>query len=267
MAEKKRKGLPVKGACLMLFFVLALALTGCRPGGEDAPVAAASTATPAPVQRPEGTVWALEGECSFPDEKEPVYHFTYRYPQIAGESYAALMVNDTYQMALDEMVQLVLPMFANEPSMRFDGRNEVTHDFEVTCNNGRFLSVLMKKSQSRGEEGVFRSLESLTFDMSGEYAGESLTLRGVVMVGDSTDQLAAALTPVLYQEFLRLQQAGVCRKDADRETFELEFSPAIHFYADEGGRVVFYFPPVLLAEPSFDVPTFPYTPAELESLL
>ena len=223
--------------------------------------------TAMPENLPDGTVTRNEGEAFFPSEKDWVYHFTYAYPHVAGDSYAALMVNDTYQMALDEMVQLVLPMFANEPTMRYDGKNEVSHDFEVKCNNGRFLSVLQKKSQTRGEEGTFLSLESLTFDMAGEYLGESLTLRGVVMVGDSTDQISSAVLPHIYADFVLLQEQGICKRDVDRETFEMEFSPAIHFYADEEGNAVFYLPPSLMETPSFQTHVFVYSPEELEKLL
>lgn len=223
--------------------------------------------TAMPENLPDGTVTRNDGEAFFPSEKDWVYHFTYAYPHVAGDSYAALMVNDTYQMALDEMVQLVLPMFANEPAMRYDGKNEVIHDFEVKCNNGRFLSILQKKSQTRGEEGMFLSLESLTFDMSGEYQGESLTLRGVVMVGESTDQIAAALMPHIYEEFVKLQEKGICKQDVDRELFEIEFSPAIHFYADENGNAVFYLPPSLMETPSFQTHVFIYSPEEIEKLL
>lgn len=223
--------------------------------------------TAMPENLPDGTVIRNEGEAFFPSEKDWVYHFTYAYPHVAGDSYAALMVNDTYQMALDEMVQLVLPMFANEPAMRYDGKNEVIHDFVVKCNNGRFLSILQKKSQTRGDEGTFLSLESLTFDMSGEYQGESLTLRGVVMVGESTDQIAAALMPHIYEEFVKLQEKGICKQGANRETFEIEFSPAIHFYADENGNAVFYLPPSLMETPSFQTHVFVYSPEEIEKLL
>lgn len=254
---------------LALVLLLLLGLGAYRQSGEQEtqPVPQAPEGPSLSAQASEGEIWQLEGEMYFPDEENWVYHFTYAYPQLGGESYAALTVNETYQMALDEMIQLVLPMFANAPDMRFDGKNEVHHTFDVKCNNERFLSILQKKSQTRGDEGTFLSLESLTFDMGGEYLGESLTLRGVVMVGDSTDQIAAAVLPEIYREFQALQTQGICRPDVDRETFEIEFSPAIHFYADEEGRAVFYLPPVLMAQPSLDTPVFPYTPQELEALL
>ncbi|MBE5787019.1 MAG: hypothetical protein E7324_05710 [Clostridiales bacterium] len=215
----------------------------------------------------EAVVGRNEGEAYFPSEKNWTYHFTYAYPRLSGEDYASAAVNDTYQMALDEMLQLVLPMFSHEESMIFDGKNEVIHDFTVTCNNGRFLSILQSRSQTMGEGKINLALEGLVFDMAGEYLGETLTLRGLVMVGDSSGQIGEAVSAVLYKEFVRLQGEGVCRADIDEEIFHLEFDPTRDFYADEAGNAVFFFPPVLLETLSFDVPTFTYTPQELEALL
>lgn len=235
----------------LLMMLLALSLL--------APCALGEAAAPA-VER-------LEGEMYFPSESDWTYHFTYAYPHLTGEDYASLAVNDTYEMALDEMLQLVLPMFANEPEMRFDGKNEVIHDFEVTCNNGRFLSIVQQRSQTMGEEGINLSLEPLVFDMAGEYLGETLTLRGLVMVGESSAQISQAVSPVLYAEFCKLQEQGVCRADVDEEQFFLDFSPTRDFYADDAGNAVFFFQPALLSQPSFDVPTFTFTPAQLAGLL
>ncbi len=267
LADKKKFLLPVLIFLLGIGILFAVAVFLPKEGTPAAAPAPTPAPTQEPVQAQDGAVLRNTGEAYFPEEKNWVYHFTYAYPRVAGDSYGALMVNDTYQMALDEMLQLVLPMFANEESMRYDGKNEVNHDFEVKCNDGRFLSILQKKSQTQGEAGAFLSLEALTFDMSGEYIGESLTLRGVVMVGDSTDQIAEAVLPEIYEKFRELQQQGVCRQDVDREEFELEFSPAVHFYADGAGRAVFFLPPTLMAEKTFDVPLFPYTPEELAALL
>ena len=237
------------------------------------------------------TVERTEGEAYFPNEQKWVYHFTYAYPHVAGEDYTAALINDTYQMALDEMTHLVLPMFANAADMRFDGRNEVNHDFEVTCNDGRLLSILLRRSQTMGAEGVRYSLEPLTFDVSGVFAGETLTLRGVVLVqagvdpeeleevlpqdypgfaalidGSST-MLGEALLPVLYREFTALQTAGTIAPQWTEEDFTLEFSPTRDFYANDRGEIVFFFPPQLMTEPSLDAPAFAFTPAQLEALL
>ena len=208
-----------------------------------------------------------EGEAYFPSEKDWTYHFTYAYPLLTGDDYASAAINDTYQMALDEMMQLVLPMFAHEEDMLFDGKNEVNHDFVVTCNNGVFLSILQKRSQTKGEEGVQYTLEAQVFDVAGEYIGETLTLRGVVMVGDSSAQISDAVTPVLYEEFKKLQQQGICREEVTENEFLWEFAATRDYYADENGNAVFFFSPMLLSEPSFDVPTFVFTPDELWELV
>lgn len=215
----------------------------------------------------EMTVERNEGEAYFPSPENWTYHFTYAYPQLTGEDYASALINDTYQMALDEMLHLVLPMFAHEEEMLYDGKNEVAHDFIITCNNGRFLSILQHRSQTRGEEGLLLTMESQVFDIAGEYQGETLTLRGLVMVGESSAQIGDAVSPILYEEFKKLQAAGICKSELTEDDFLWEFMPTQHFYADEQGNAVFYFPPVLLAEPSFDVPLFPYTPEELQALL
>ncbi len=237
------------------------------------------------------TVERREGEQYYPSEKNWVYHFTYAYPHVAGDDYTAALINDTYEMALDEWAKLVLPMFANSPDMRYDGKNEVTHDYTIMCNNGKVLSILQTRIPTRGEDGPLYALAPLTFDVGGMYAGETLTLRGVTLIqagvdgsmledvepelypeiahiiDGSSDEMAEALLPILYEEFLGLQEKGVIAAHWTREAFEDEFSPAQDFYTDDQGRIVFFFQPTLLFAPSFDVPVFPFTPAELDAIL
>ena len=143
--------------------------------------------------QPAGTVERMAGEQYFPDKENWVYHFTYAYPYVLGDDIGNAMIRDTYQMALDEWLGLTLPMFANSPQEYYDGKNEVVHDFKVMCNNDDYLSILQSRSQTRGEQGTKMTLEALTFARRGEYVGESLTLRGVVMVGDSSEQIADAV--------------------------------------------------------------------------
>ena len=238
------------------------------------------------------TVEREEGEAYFPDEKNWVYHFTYAYPKLKGEDYTAALINDAYETALSEMKQLVLPMFANAPDMRYDGKNEVTHDFEVTCNNGRVLSILERRMQTRGQESPVYTLDPSTFDVSGSFAGETLTLRGTALIlagvdpagledeehpetdspwapiaASSSALMARALLPVLYEEFKALQETGEISPALTYEDFEGAFSPAQHFYADDQNRLVFFFPPMLLSEPSFQVPVFPFALEEVAALL
>ena len=236
------------------------------------------------------TVERNEGEMFFPDEKNWVYHFTYAYPKIIGDDYTAALINDTYQMALDEMNNLVLPMFANTPDMRFDGKNEVKHDFTVACNNDKLLSIVQFRSQSMGDEMVW-SLEPLTFDVSGMYAGETLTLRGVILIQagvdpehledvraedypdiariirGSSDSISEALLPALYDLF-RAHPNLSDSKMPSLEDFEIEFSPARDFAAyKEGDFIAFYYPPMLAPEAYRNSTMVLLSPTEIEAIL
>lgn len=286
MAEKK-------AFFFALLLGLALICAGCAPREAPAPTAepaAEQTPVPEPVSVSAGgrQVIRREGEAYYPSEGEKRYHFVYAYPLVLGEDYAAAAVNDTYQMALDEMMHLMLPMLANEEEGPAEAMYEVRHDFFVTCNNDRVLSIVQRRSQRMGDEETL-SLDPLVFDVSGEYTGEPLTLRGCILAGlsgekaedmtaeqypqaakilaGSSDLIAEAVAEQLYPAFLTMQQEGTARADVSREDFEWEFAPAASFYVNAEGNVVFFFPPALLTAPSFDVPVFPYTAAEIEALL
>ena len=296
---KRKWLLPALAVAIVVVAVLGVLWLNKDKGKEQAPPPSETpleTEAPKALSRasgPEGPITVLrkEGERFFPEEGNWVYHFSYAYPFLEGEDYTSALINDTYQMALDEMAQLVIPMFANAEDMRFDGKNEVNHDFTVACNNGKVLSILQTKSQTMGAEGVRYSLEAQTFDVDGMYAGETLTLRGValiqagvnaeelddVMASDypafariingSSDEMALALLPVLYQEFQRMQGEGTVKADCDYAEFQMEFSPARDFYTDQEGNLVFFFPPTLMAEPGLNPPCCPLTPAAINDLL
>ncbi len=210
----------------------------------------------------------LTGEEYYPSADEWTYHYIYSYPQLDapdGDA-AALRINETLRMVLDEMRLLALPMFAASPEMTADGAVTVREEGRVMCSNRRFFSVLTVKSEQR-ERGTDWSLESDTFDVGGDYPGETLTLRGVVMVGESSEQIASAVMPVLYASFRELQEAGVCRREVTEAEFCDAVIPTLDFYADENGNAVFYFQPSLMCVPGADVPAFTFTPAELEELV
>ncbi|MBR6705725.1 MAG: hypothetical protein IKI84_03470 [Clostridia bacterium] len=214
------------------------------------------------------TVESLSGEDWYPSADDWTYHYIYSCPRIVcgDDDPVGLLINDTLQMILDEMRLLALPMFAESPEMTASGPVTVTEEGHVMCNNGRFFSVLTVKCEEKGS-GKTWSLESDTFDVSGDYPGETLTLRGVVMVGESSEQISSAVLPVLYEAFVELQAEGVCLPGIGWEEFCENVIPTLDFYADENGSAVFYFQPSLLCEPGEDVPVFTFTPAELEALV
>lgn len=223
------------------------------------------------VAKPEESFWEeaapMTGEAYFPSEENWTYHYTYRYPELAGDGNAAILVNEAYRNALDEMLNLVLPMFANASEMLYDGHNEIVSDYQVTCHTDQLYSVLQTRSQTMGEETML-TLEAQVFALDGPYQGEPLTLRGTVgeWVGESSDQIAAAVLPELYAAFQELQAEGIVNPVWTQEDFETEFSPMAQFYANQEGSVVFFLPPMLLTTPSFDVPTWTYSPERLHEL-
>ena len=210
----------------------------------------------------------LAGEDFYPDETHWTYRYIYAYPQLVGDDMdaVAMTVNETFQLILDEMRGLAMPMFASSPEMTKDGQVTVEQHYKVTCLTERIFSVLLVKTETREDGSALYTIEPEVFDIGGEYAGETLTLRGLVRVGDSSDQLADAVMEDLYQRFLTLQADGVCRADATREDFFALTAPTLDFYADENENAVFFLQPELMTEPSADVPAFVYTPAELLAL-
>ena len=68
-------------------------------------VAALPKQQPEIVAKPEETFWTeaapMTGEAYFPSEENWTYHYVYRYPELAGEETAAILVNEAYRNALD----------------------------------------------------------------------------------------------------------------------------------------------------------------------
>ena len=210
----------------------------------------------------------IQGEEWFPNKDDWTYHYVYSIPQIDGEDDLAEELNHYFDGALGEMTGLVLPMYAADPIMGGSGSNEVSDDYEITCNNDDFFSVLLHHRQSM-EGDVIYSLSSVVYAVSGEYRGESLTLRGLAgEVGESSAQLAEL---VVRDVAHRIQQQKVMpdaniKQDINLEYLSKEFFPQTHFYADNQGNIVFYLQPGVLRLD--DQPVFyTYTAKELEALL
>lgn len=299
MAEKKRAGrarFMILAAMIVLLAAGGLYYFAPRPNGtdeEESPAFAFAAANPAATRSPDGAIPILrgEGETFFPKKSDWVYHFTFAYPVLQGGSLTVAKINDTYREGLNEMIRLVQPMFADSEDMRFDGKNEVTLDYTVTCNSDRLLSVVQRRTQSKGEEGTVVALETQNFRTAGDLMGDTITLRGAALVlagadpaalddvqaadypqiariiGSSSDEMSDALLIRLYPEFQALQASGVLGGEWTREDYEAEFIPSESFYINGEGRIVFFFPPMMMNAPSFDPPAFSFMPEELDAML
>ncbi len=210
----------------------------------------------------------VEGARCFPDEENWTYRFEYRYPHLIAlndSDAAAFMVNETMDTVMREMLELVIPMFAHSDVMTEDGQVIVRQTYEVTALTERIFSVLMTRREERdGEEHV--TLEGTTFDVGGEYAGEMLTLRGLVRVADSSDQLGRAVLPVLWEKYRALEAEGEVLAVTDEEAFLDAAAPTMDFVADGEENAVFFFQPSLFQGEYRGPRTVTLTPAELEAL-
>ena len=207
-----------------------------------------------------------QGEEWFPGRDAWVYYYTYTVPEVKGSGALSEELNHYFDTAIGEMVNLVLPMFTVD--MPGDGRNEINDLYEITCNNDEFFSFLLRRSTlSEGKEVL--SLQSAVFAVSGQYTGESLTLRGLAReIGESSSQIAGFVIKDIWQKIEERMKAGdwAVRKDMSFDLLSAEFFPETHFFADEQGNIVFYLQPGLLGLGE-EMAVFTYTPEELENLL
>ena len=208
-----------------------------------------------------------QGEMYFPDAGDWTYHYTYTYPTFQGEGPVVEALAHYFDLAFNEMTRLVLPMYAADPIMTDGRKNEVHEAYELTCQNERILSFLLTHEQTVGEKRVV-SMRSVVFAISGEYAGDTLTLRGVAQVGDSSQQLAEAVLKDVWAQLLarKDEKPDGWREDLTQEELGEVFYPESAFYADNEGRIVFYVQPGDLRQDDEPI-LFTYSPAQLESLL
>ncbi len=208
-----------------------------------------------------------EGEMLFPDSQEWTYRYTYRYPDIRDEGPVAEALRHYFDLAFNEMTRLVLPMYAQDPIMTQDGRSEVREVYELTCLNDSIASFLNTHTQT--VEGLpLVSLRSVVFAVSGEYAGDSLTLRGVARVGESSAQLGEAVLQDVWRqlEAQRQEDPEGFKSGLTQEHLRQVFYPESAFYADEQGALVFYIQPGDLRDDD-QLLTYRYTPQQLEALI
>lgn len=216
----------------------------------------------------EVTVSFREVDIYFPQEADWTYHYFCRYPVLDNKNPSAESINHYYETAVSEMTQLVLPMYANDADMAAYGQNGFVQQYEITCSNDKFFSTRMLQTQTLGDS-VFETVHSQVFAVNGPYAGESLTLRGLLgEIGESSAQIAQA---VLHDTWQRIQKETAADdspwlKDLTFEAFALDFYPEEHFYADKDGNAVFYLQPGLFRA-DLEIILFTYSIQDILTLI
>lgn len=207
-----------------------------------------------------------EGESFYPQQQEWTYRYRYRYPVAQGEGLLPEALNTYFDLALNEMQKLVLPMYAEDPIMG-TGQNSISEHYDITRQDDDIISFLLTREQSMGEEALL-SLSAAVFAASGEYAGQTLTLRGLVMVGESSAQLGEAVLKDVWRQIgERISQGEAGWKQGlDEGMLRQGFYPETSFYGDKDGRAVFFLQPGEFREDK-EIVVFAYTPEELEALI
>lgn len=180
----------------------------------------------------------------FPDKSAWTYHYIYQIPQILDDNDLAHELSYYFDGALNEMTKLVLPKYAADPIMKGDGANEVSDDYKVVGNNVEFFSVLVHHRQSM-EGQVIYSLRSVVFASSGQYSGESLTLRGLAgEIGESSEQLAELVSTDVWRQISQQFTKVVNETKTDNSKTQLfsEFLSADEFLSGQSSQYRFLSP-------------------------
>ncbi len=196
------------------------------------------------------------------------YSYSCKFPCIHEDNPVYENINQYYVLAVREMTDLLLPMYSKDPDMGRMPDNYIKQTYEVTCNNGRFFSTKMLQEQKLNDE-IKHTISSQVFDVSGEYAGETLTLRGLLEeIGDSSEQIAALVLKDIWHKIERDMKNADSHweNDLSFEKLELDFFPQEHFYADEENRVVFYLQPNIFRTDA-EIITFSYSKQDIQKLI
>ncbi|MDO5022990.1 MAG: hypothetical protein Q4E07_06640 [Eubacteriales bacterium] len=196
------------------------------------------------------------------------YTFSCKFPVLSEENPVYENINQYYVVAVREMTELFMPMYAKDPDMGKMPGNYIYQNYEITCNNGRFFSTRMLQEQKLNGE-IWHTIGSQVFDVSGEYAGESLTLRGLLEeIGESSDQIAELVIKDIWQKIEQeiKSPSSHWKSDLSFEQLELDFFPQEHFYADEENRAVFYLQPYIFRTDG-EIITYSYSKKDIEKLI
>ena len=211
------------------------------------------------------------------DSSDGQYVYSYCYPCISeADELSAVSINEYYRKKIQEYRDFYIPSQASEYASRYQNVN-ITVSYEITCNNDRFFSVLIHKTED--VEGELTEIwEGNTFARSSEVIG-SLTslpkLLGLVDDGESDEWLEDRQTMKVWEALCTLIWDAV-RNNPDgieyhpelqKEDLEFIIDPVLSldqdFYLDETGGLVFFILPGRIAPESAGLLTFSFSLDEI----
>ena len=202
------------------------------------------------------------------------YVYTYRYPHIDESEPDAACVNLFYA---DLIENLDTNLYFTAEGYADAGKSvNVMVDYQVTCNNSRFFSVLVTRTVVAGEDTRV-IWQGHTFSRKADITDgtcDLTVLLGLLDKGDQDEARQARQADKVNQAVRRLVMEQI--EDTDDvdwlEDFTLDdltysFYPVEDFYLNKRGNPVFYLEPGIAADESLGYLTFPFTLEEIEDEL
>lgn len=182
--------------------------------------------------------------------------FSYQVPQLVVSSESDEQINQELRILPEH-----LSVDEDAASVRFS----------VAHVSPRYLSVELMLVFQSGNGGQER-ISSVTFARDGLYAGERLKLSQVLGLETEEEQqsVAASLAYTLIEQMVeeeRQNPESGYLEGFNRRELERVFSPEEDFYLDEDGNVVFYIQSGEIAGDVAGILRFPFSPAELLSVM
>ena len=211
------------------------------------------------------------------DETTAAYVYRYSYPQVAGESDLAELINGTYAYLVDDAIGFRIPMNAEglDPNAGVQAYTTITS--EITCLNERYLSVQITTESFLGMSASI-TVTGHTFSLlDGAKIGTVTSLPYLLGILDEDDlsdewmqdrQTARAdecvrglIWEIIEQQIARGEVAYY--DDLDYQMLSDNFYPEESFYLNADGDPVFFIQEGLIAPVSEGVLRFPFTMEEL----
>ena len=201
----------------------------------------------------------LTGVYTYPEgstEQDALYVYRYRYPQLAGDSEAAMLLNTTYAYTAADALAFEAPMLASELT-EDDPQQVVDVSYQVTCQSEEYLSFCITKTVTFGDS-VTTVATGHVFSLQGDRIGTIISLPHLLGILDGTE------TDEWYQERQTAKATRCARElvwdaldsmdlplydDLTFEEFEAGFYPEEDFYLNKTGDPVFYLLPGSVCPP------------------
>ena len=194
----------------------------------------------------------MEGSWRPADESQA--SFAYRLPQFENDSESAVQINRFYQ-----------EFFSRDTCISdFDKVSGV--DFELTCLDERYVSVVLHWSAEAGQ-GMSEEITADTFALDGIYTGEKITLSQLLGLEEmngsqSIDETVWELVWQIVQREMQNAEGDYLGNLTQLDVMKA-LQPETDFYLDENGNIRFYIQAGVLAGEIAGVLSFPFAPSEL----